>query len=146
MAWYDGVTLAEVDHEILPFWEGLKRHEFLLFRCKRCAACYWPAAYCRNHDDSPSLDEMEWVPTSGRGRVHASVVVHQVADQAYADELPYALAIVELEEGPVFPTRVIDCDVAAVRIGLPVEVAYRDVPANDITLPLFRPIPTPGPR
>jgi hypothetical protein len=35
MAWYDAVTLAEVDHEILPFWEGLKRHEFLLFRCKR---------------------------------------------------------------------------------------------------------------
>ncbi len=140
MSWEDQVSLQEVDHEVLPFWEGLKQHRFLLFRCKRCGAHYWPAAYCRNHDDIPSLEEMEWSPSSGKGRVHAWVIVHQVADKAYADEVPYPLAMVELDEGPILPTRLVGCELADVRVGLPVEVQFADVASTGVTLPLFRPV------
>jgi uncharacterized OB-fold protein len=139
MSWEEQVTLDEVDPEILPFWEGLKQHRFLLFRCKRCGACYWPAAYCRKHDDIPALDEMEWAPTSGKGRVHAWVVVHEVADKAYAAEVPYALAMVELDEGPILPTRLVDCALSDVRVDLAVEVKFVDVATTGVTLPLFRP-------
>src|SRR5512135_2581941 len=103
MAWEQMVIPDNIDEDVLPFWDGLKEHQFLLYRCKRCGACYWPMAYCRKHEDIPSLEEMEWAPTSGRGQIFTWVVVHQVLNPAYADEVPYAMAMVELEEGPLFP-------------------------------------------
>jgi uncharacterized protein len=139
MSWKEQVNPAGFDEEILPFWDGLKEHEFLLYRCKRCGASYWPMALCRQHQDIPDLDEMEWAPSSGRGTVFTFVVVHQVLNPEYADELPYALAMVELEEGPLFSTRIVGCEPRDVHVGLPVEVRYDDVPSTGMTLPLFRP-------
>ncbi len=139
MSWEQLVVPDSFDEDVLPFWDGLKEHQFLLYRCKRCGTCYWPMAYCRKHEDIPSLEEMEWVPTSGRGHVFTWLVVHQVLHPAYADETPYAMAMVELEEGPLFPTRLTGCAPDTVKVGLPVEVAYRDVPETGMTLPLFRP-------
>jgi uncharacterized OB-fold protein len=139
MSWKEQVVPTNFDEDILPFWDGLKRHEFLLYRCKRCGACYWPMAYCRNHADTPTLDEMEWAPTSGRGTVFTWIIVHQVLNPAYAEEAPYAMAMVELEEGPLFPTRIVGCDPHDVKVGLPVEVAFDDVAETGMTLPLFRP-------
>ena len=54
--------LPSLDDDIVPFWEGLKRHEFLLFTCQRCGTRYWPYAYCRNHEDIPRLEEMGGPP------------------------------------------------------------------------------------
>jgi uncharacterized protein len=139
MSWKEQVNLANLDEEIFPFWEGLKRHEFCLFRCKQCGAHYWPMAYCRNHPNNPPLDQMEWVPTSGRGSLYTWTIVHQVWNEAYADELPYTLALIELEEGPLFATRLADHDASQLRVGLPMEVQYEDVAATGLTLPLFRP-------
>lgn len=139
MSWKEQVVPTSFDEDILPFWDGLARREFLLYRCKRCGAHYWPMAYCRNHDDIPRLDEMEWAPASGKGRVFSWIRVYQVLNPAYADELPYALALVELDEGPLFPTRIVDCDPMEVRVGLPVEVVFEEVAETGMTLPLFRP-------
>lgn len=140
MAWYDSVRLTEqIDHEIVPFWDALRNHQFLLYRCKRCGASYWPMAYCRGHDNAPPLDEMEWAASSGLGHVFSWILVHQVVDPAYADDLPYPLVLVELDEGPIFPTRLTDWRPEDLRVGLPVEVAYLDVESTGVTLPLFRP-------
>ena len=131
--------INNVDDDIIPFWDGLKRHEFLLFRCGRCGSHYWPMAYCRNHDDIPSLDDMEWAPTSGKGNVFAFVIVHQVQDRAFDNDIPYALAEVELDEGPIFATRIRGCDAHDVAVGMPVEVDYEDAAETGITWPFFRP-------
>jgi uncharacterized protein len=132
--------LVGVDPDLEPFFEGLKAHEFPLLRCKRCGSWWFPYTLCTRHEDIPGFDEMEWVPSSGRGTVFAKTVVHQVADAAFADEVPYALAIVALEEGPHFPARLVDCDPQAVHAGMAVEVIYVDSDEAGHTLPLFRPI------
>jgi uncharacterized OB-fold protein len=82
---------------------------------------------------------MEWVPTSGRGSLYSWTIVHQVWNEAYADELPYTLALVELEEGPMFATRLVDVDPAKLSVGQPMEVQFEDVESTGVTLPLFRP-------
>lgn len=132
--------LPPLDPEVVPFWEGLRKHEFLLCRCKRCGSCYFPYTVCVMHPDIPDFSEVEWAPSSGRGKVFARLIVHQVSDSAYAEDIPYALVIVELDEGPLFPTRIVDSDPEQVKIGMPVEVAYYDVPEAGHTLPLFRPV------
>src|SRR5690348_10190137 len=107
MSWKELVVPDTFDEDIFPWWDGLKRHEFLLYRCKRCGAHYWPLAQCRNHDDIPRLDEMEWAPTSGKGTVFSWVIIHQVLNQAFKDEVPYAMALVEMNEGPLVSGRII---------------------------------------
>jgi uncharacterized protein len=132
--------LVGVDATLIPFFEGLKAHEFPLLRCKRCGSWWFPYTVCTNHADVPRFDEMEWVPSSGRGTIFASIVVEQVVDAAFADEVPYVLAIVALEEGPHFPARLVDCGPEDVHTGLAVEATYVDSDQANHTLPLFRPV------
>jgi len=135
--WKQKVVSDAFDNDIIPFWEGLKRREFLLHRCSRCGAHYWPMTLCPKHDDMV-FEDMAWAATSGRGTVFAWEVVHKVNDKDYAPELPYFLVLVELEEGPIFPTRLVETPRAALRVGLPVEVLFDDVPETGMTLPLFK--------
>jgi uncharacterized protein len=132
--------VVPADQDLEPFFEGLKAHEFPLLRCKRCGTWWFPYTVCTHHPDIPDFDEMEWAPSSGRGAVFTKIVVHQVVDPAFADEVPYALAIVALDEGPHFPARLIDCDPESVKTGTRVEVVYVDSKEADQTLPLFRPV------
>lgn len=131
--------LVEIDPDVMPFWDGLKSHEFRLCRCSRCGSWWYPFTVCREHEDIPELTEMEWVASSGRGTIFAKVVVEQVTDQAYAAEVPFALTIITLEEGPLFPARLVDCDARGVEIGTEVEVVYFDSAEAGHTLPFFRP-------
>jgi uncharacterized OB-fold protein len=78
------------------------------------------------------------VRARGRGTVYSFTVTHQNQTPGFRDEVPYVLAIVELEEGPRLMTNIVGCAPDAVRIGMPVEVVFDDVTA-DVTLPKFRP-------
>ena len=75
---------------------------------------------------------------SGRATVYSFTVTHQNQAPGFREELPYVLALVELEEGPRLMTNVVDCAPAEVRIGMPVEVVFEDC-TPEITLPKFRP-------
>ena len=53
-------------------------------------------------------------------------------------EVPYTVAIVELDEGFHMLTNLVDCEPDAIEIGMPVEVSFRPM-SEEITLPMFRP-------
>lgn len=59
----------------------------------------------------------------------------------YAAEVPYVVALIELEEGVRIPTDLIDCEPGTVRPGMPDEVVFDDV-SPELTLPKFRPART----
>ncbi len=114
-----------------PFVDGLREGVFLVQCCRRCGACYWPASYCRDHPDDPFMAAMEWRPIGGRGTI-LTYNVHMIAfDPAWADEIPYVYAVVELEEGPAVTGRVVDCDPEEVSIGAPVVVEIREASVTD---------------
>jgi uncharacterized OB-fold protein len=127
--------------EVQPFWDGLKATEFRLCRCGRCGRHFWPYTVCPDHDDIPDFDEMAWSPCSGRGEVFTYVIVHKVVDAAYAAEVPYALAMVKLDEGPLFPTRITDCRHTDVHIGMRVRITLVEDPASGNVWPMFSPEP-----
>ena len=58
-------------------------------------------------------------------------------DPALAADAPYAVAIIELEEGPRMTARVIGCDLDDVQVGMPVRAAYEDM--DGTTLVRFQP-------
>ena len=65
-------------------------------------------------------------------------VMHQANHPGFAAEVPYAVVVIELEEGVRLLSNLVDCPLADIRIGLPVEVVFDDV-TPEVTLPKFRP-------
>ena len=81
--------------------------------------------------------DLEWREASGRGRVYAATISYRAPDQAFRAEVPYVIALIDLEEGPRMMSNVTDCDPGDVRIGDEVEVWFEDV-SEDIAIPRFR--------
>lgn len=122
------------------FWDAVNEEHFLLWHCDNCGADYWPPAYCRNHDNDAWAANMAWRPASGRGRVHAFNITRQQFHPLYPP--PYVYALVELEEGPLFSTSIVNCEPESVYSGMPVSLVFGHQVAEDGTafnLPLFEP-------
>ncbi len=131
--------LPSVDEDIAPFWRACKRHEFVLCRCKVCGSWSFPLSFCRNDHNEPYFGNIEWVTASGKGKVFTFNIAHRVYLPALASEVPYVIAMIELDEGPMMGSNIIGCDPYDVKVGMPVEVVFEDV-TEEFTLPKFRPI------
>jgi uncharacterized OB-fold protein len=81
--------------------------------------------------------DYEWARSSGRGKVFSWAITDQPMLRQFADAVPYAVAIVELEEGVRMATWVVDVPPGELSIGLPVEVVFDDV-TSAVSLPKFR--------
>lgn len=115
-----------------PFWAGMRQNKLLLQRCKACNAYRWtPQVLCR---DCYSED-YEWSEVSGKGTVFSYTVVHRPPLPAF--KAPYIVAVIELAEGPLMLTNVIDCDPAALKVGDKVKVAFEKA-TDEVTLYRFR--------
>ena len=121
------------------YWAKACEHELWLRRCDDCEKAYFyprdicPACFSRN---------TSWTRSSGRGRLYSFGIVHRSPHPAFRAEVPYVVAIVELEDGVRFPTNLVGVvsDPEAIRVGMAVEVTFDDV-TGDVTLPKFRPVP-----
>ena len=118
-----------------PFWEAARRHELQMPRCRMCDRLFfYPREVCPRCLSAA----IDWVPVSGRGRLHAYTIVHQPANPAFRDDAPYVYAMIQLEEGPRMVSNLVDCPLDDVCIDLPVVAVYDDV-TPEVTLVKFRP-------
>jgi uncharacterized OB-fold protein len=117
------------------YFDAAARAELLLPRCRECAKWSWPP---RARCPECSSRAIEWARASGRGAVHTFTIVRQAADPSYATQLPYTIAMIDVDEGPRLLSRVVDCDVGAVRIGMRVSVTFASA-ADGLAMPVFRP-------
>lgn len=126
--------LPKPDERSEPFFEAARRHELRVQRCTNCHTFQLPG---RIACDVCLSSELEWVSASGRGTVFSYVVVHQNYHPAFAESLPYNVAVVELEEGPRLTTRITGVENEALEAGMAVEADFEDVD-TEISLPHFR--------
>lgn len=122
--------------ESRPFWEGCKAHELRLQRCRACDQAYF---YPRNVCPACLSGDVEWFRASGRGKLHTFSVMH-TGGKVPPLELPFVLAVIELEEGPKMLSNLVGvaADPARLRCDMPVVVEFADV-TEQVTLPRFRP-------
>jgi len=126
--------LPHMTQETREFWEGCKRHELLIQRCKDCGTYrHYPRPMCPNCGSW----NVEWIKVSGEGKVYTYIVAHRPFHPAFFGDVPYAVVIVELEEGVRMVSNLVDCKPQDIYIGMPVEVAFDDV-TEEVTLPRFR--------
>ena len=121
--------------ETRPYWDGCKRHEL---RIQRCAACgqyqFYPRIYCTRCFD----DRVEWVTASGRATVASFTIVRRPVSPAFAQDVPYVVALVTLDEGPSMMTNIIGCPPEQVAIGMRVMATFDDW-NEEISIAKFRP-------
>ncbi len=83
-------------------------------------------------------NNVDWAKSAGRGNVLTFTVVRRAVSEAYAEDVPYIVALIELEEGPKMMSVVDGCGPEDLNIGMPVEVVFEQW-SDDITMPKFRP-------
>lgn len=121
--------------ETQHFWDGTKAGELRLQRCDDCASVYFPP---RPQCPACGHRKVSVFVASGRGLLY-SYVINERPHPAW--DGPYAIAVVELEEGPRLMTNIVECAQTpeALQLDMPVEVSFDDV-SPEITLPLFKPL------
>lgn len=129
----DTKPLPLVDVWNRPFWEAAHRDELVMQQCSDCEHMFFPPGPVCPGCQSKAL---KWVPVSGRGTVESWVVFHQLYFKAFEPELPYNVAMVRLEEGPLLMSNVLDIDNAELKRGLRVKVVF-DKLTNEVTVPRF---------
>ena len=127
--------LPQISAEMAPFFEAARRKELVVQRCRGCGALRFPA---RDRCRSCLARDAEWVPISGRGTVFSFAVMHQVYHPGFADEVPYAVVLVKLEEGPKMTSNLVGIPPSEIRIGMKVRATFERV-SDEVTLPKFLP-------
>ena len=126
--------LPRIDAQTAPHWEGARAGKLRVQRCKTCGTLRYPpnrwCAQCRS-------DEMDWIDVSGKGQVWSWCIFHRQYFKGFETEIPYAVVLVELDEGLRLYSNLIDVPHDRIRIGMRVHAAFERV-TDDVTLVKFR--------
>jgi uncharacterized OB-fold protein len=126
-------ALPQPTPETQHFWDGCKAGQLLLQRCDDCAKVYFPP---RPFCPACASRGVSVFKASGKGVLYSYVIHHRPVPGFTP---PYAIVVVQLDEGPRMMTNIVDCPQTpeALVLDMPVEVIFQA--QNDtITLPLFR--------
>ncbi len=123
--------------ETQHFWDGCREGKLLLQRCNQTGKAYFPPRPFSPYTGSRDVSVFE---ASGRARLYSYVINHRPAP-GFEDEAPYAIAVVELEEGPRMMTNIVGCEQTpeALKLDMPLEVTFERI-SDEIWLPKFKPV------
>jgi len=120
--------------ETEPYWEGCAAGELRLQRCTTCDAHYFPP---RPFCPTCLSDDVVWEAVSGRGTLHTYVINHRAAP---GFEAPYAIAVVQLDEGPRMMSNIVGVDPTPEALVLDMALQVSFETRGEIQLPVFGPV------
>jgi uncharacterized OB-fold protein len=118
------------------FYRECARQGGLVFQ--RCEACGTPRHPPRALCARCGSDQVAWVRSAGQGTIFSWTVTHQAPHPAFASQVPYAVVVVELEEGVRIVASLRELAPEHLELGLPVEVVLEQV-SEGVPLPYARP-------
>lgn len=119
-----------------PFWQATAQGRLELCRCQDCGLWHQPPQdRCRHCHGTTGFEEV-----SGNGTVSSFIVVRHAAVPGYLDELPYVVALVELDEqaGLRLPGRIVGADPDSVKVAARVRAEIVPLRGGDYRVPVFR--------
>ncbi|MDP6102461.1 MAG: OB-fold domain-containing protein [Dehalococcoidia bacterium] len=123
------------------YWEKCQQHELWVRKCNHCTRAYF---YPRNICPNCFSRNTDWVQCSGKATLHAFGIVVRPPHRGWVEDVPFVVAIVDLEEGCRMPTNLVQIAINLdnpgehIKVGMPVEVAWEDR-TEKISLPMFKP-------
>lgn len=120
--------------ETARYWRSALEGRLEIQHCRSCARHqFYPRRFCTRC----LSDQIEWVQASGRGRIYTYTVCHVAAHPAFESRVPYAIAMIELDEGVRMLAGIVDSDLGRLAVGAPVQVCFERI-SDEIALPMFR--------
>jgi uncharacterized protein len=122
--------------ETQPFWDGCAAGELRMQRCRGCDELYFPP---RPACPRCLSDDVTWETLSGKGTLHTYLINHRAAP---GFEPPYAIAVVQLDEGPRMMSNIVGVEQTPEALTLDMELEVTFEERGDVMLPLFTPART----
>lgn len=115
------------------YWDGAKAGKLMLQSCNDCDKPYFPPRPFCPACGSRAVEAFE---ASGKGRLYSYVISHLPAP-GYTP--PFAVAVVELDEGPRMMSNILDCapEPEALILDMSLELVFET--RGDLQIPQFRP-------
>ena len=119
-----------------PFWKATRDKRLTYQVCDDCGAVNF---YPRRHCISCLGNSLTVRDASGRGKVYSFSVIRQSYHPFFRNVVPYAVAWIDLEEGPRLLSNVVGVEdpLQDISIDMPVMVEWEE--HEDVCIPLFRP-------
>jgi len=124
-----------ITSETAQYWDSAQKHDLHIQKCCNCNRFYF---YPRDNCPFCFSNKVEWTRVTGKGKIYSFTVSYRYTSEGFRNEIPYNIAIVELEEGIRMMTNIVGCENDDLRIGMPVEIIYEDI-TDTVTLPKFKP-------
>src|SRR5215469_2726099 len=119
--------------ETQPFWDGCAAGELRIQRCMDCGEAYfYPRPVCPQCGSA----DVEWFTASGAATLYSYVIHHRPAP-GFEDDAPYAIAVVQLAEGPRMMTNLTGVRPDDLVLDMPLRVTFEQ--RGKISLPIFAP-------
>jgi len=116
-----GKPVPPVNADTAEFWRGCNHERLLFQRCAHCGHAQFPprslCVACHGRD-------LAWRESARRGQIHSFTVVHRAPTAAFKGDVPYVLALVDLDEGFRIMCNLIGCSPEEAAIGLPVRIIF----------------------
>jgi len=106
------------------YWREIpQRYRFEAGKCKKCGKVSFPPRLI-----CPACGTREFDKTkiNDHGKIETFTII-RVAPSGFGDQVPYAIAIIDLGEGVRILAQVADCEPEELKIGLPVRLEFRKI-------------------
>lgn len=121
------------DGDSRTFWEGCNEGKLLIQKCLDCKThIFYPRAVCPHC----MSDDIKWVESSGKGKVYSYTIARRAAHPSFKEDVPYVVALIELDEGVRILSNIINCNVEDVKCEMPVKVVFQN--QEGMNLPKFQ--------
>jgi uncharacterized OB-fold protein len=90
-------TTPVPDRDSAPYWAALAEGRVEVQQCQDCSRWSWPPRPICSNCQSENL---EWKPVRGTGEVYSWVIAHRPFVPRLADQVPYTIALVRLDDDP----------------------------------------------
>ena len=117
------------------FWDSCAKGQLVYQSCQKCGRAQFPP---RGLCATCGSDRIVWKKSAGRGTIHSFTVVHRPPTEAFKADVPYVIALVDLDEQFRMMMNVRETDPHSVAIGQRIEVTFEKVD-DGIFLPQARP-------
>lgn len=117
-----------------PFWLAAKEGKLVIQHCTSCKTNqFFPRPFCLQCMSS----EIEWIQSNGTGTVYTFTINRRGSNPYMNARVPYAVAMIELDEGVRLMANIVDSALEQIKIGCRVCVTFEAL-TEHISLPQFR--------
>ncbi len=118
---------------VARFWREIpQRYNLIGNKCEECGQVFFPPRESCPKCRRKSMGKLKEIKLTGKGEIVTYSIIH-VGPEEFEEQVPYPIAVIQLDEGPRITAQIVDCDIQDVKIGMKVESTFRKIQQDGST-------------